>query len=73
MTEFGACRLFPCVRREMQVDEETVLRIADELDRLADDPTHGVDTFETVTNKLRKLGMFTGFGTLLGCGAEFSA
>jgi hypothetical protein len=58
MTEFGACRLFPCVRREMQVDEETVLRIADELDRLADDPTHGVDTFETVTNKLRKLGMF---------------
>ena len=43
---------------EMQADEETVLRIADELDALADDPTADVDTFETVTNKLRKMGVF---------------
>jgi hypothetical protein len=43
---------------EMQADEETVLRIADELDALADDPTADVNTFETVTNKLRKMGVF---------------
>jgi hypothetical protein len=43
---------------EMQADGETVLRIADELDALADDPTADVDTFETVTNKLRKMGVF---------------
>ena len=43
---------------EMQADEEIVLRIADELDALADDPTASVDTVETVTNKLRKMGAF---------------
>jgi hypothetical protein len=43
---------------EMQADEETVLRISDELDALADDPTADADTFETVTNKLRKMGAF---------------
>jgi L-rhamnose isomerase len=39
---------------EMRTDVEAVLRIADELDALADDPTAGVRTFEKVTNKLRK-------------------
>jgi hypothetical protein len=34
------------------------LRIADELDALADDPTPDVGTFETITNKLRRLGAF---------------
>jgi len=43
---------------EMQAHEEAVLRIADELDALADDPTAAADTFETVTNKLRKMGAF---------------
>jgi hypothetical protein len=43
---------------EMQADEEAVLTIADELDALADNPTADVDTFETVTNKLRKTGAF---------------
>jgi hypothetical protein len=43
---------------EMQADEETVSKIADELDALADDPTANVDTVETVTNKLRKMGAF---------------
>ena len=43
---------------EMQAHEEAVLRIADELDALADDPTADVDAFETVTNKLRKKGTF---------------
>jgi hypothetical protein len=44
--------------KEMQEDEEIVLRIADELDALADDPTTDIDTFETVANKLRKMGVF---------------
>ena len=43
---------------EAQADEETVLRIADELDALADDSAADADTFEKVTNKLRKLGAF---------------
>jgi hypothetical protein len=43
---------------EMQADEETVLRIADELDALADDPTADVNTIEAVANKLRKVGAF---------------
>ena len=37
---------------------EAILRIADELDALADDPTADVGTFEKVTNTLRKMGAF---------------
>jgi hypothetical protein len=44
--------------QEMQADEEAVLRIADELDALADDPAAHGDTFEKITNKLRKTGAF---------------
>lgn len=43
---------------EMQADEEFVLRIADELDALADIPTADFDIFEKMTNKLRKTGAF---------------
>jgi len=43
---------------ETEADEETVSKIADELDALADDPTANVDTVERVTNKLRKMGAF---------------
>jgi hypothetical protein len=43
---------------EMQAHEEAVLRIVDELDTLADNPAADFDTFETVTNKLRKMGAF---------------
>jgi hypothetical protein len=43
---------------EMLAEEETVLKIADELDALADDPTANVDTVEMVANKLRKMGAF---------------
>jgi hypothetical protein len=47
---------------EMRADEVTVSGIADELDALADDPTADLDTFETVTNKLRKMGAFPDLG-----------
>jgi hypothetical protein len=43
---------------EIQADEQAVLRISDELDALADNPTADADTFETVANKLRKTGAF---------------
>jgi hypothetical protein len=43
---------------EMQADEAAVLQIADELDGLADEPTADAGTFETATNKLRKMGAF---------------
>jgi hypothetical protein len=43
---------------EMKADMEAVLRIADELDALADDPTADVGTVEKVANKLRKMGRF---------------
>lgn len=43
---------------EMQADEESVLRIVDELDVLADVPTAEFDTFETVANKFRRMGTF---------------
>jgi len=43
---------------EVRADEEAVLKIAHELDTLADNPTADFDTFETVTNKLRKMGAF---------------
>ncbi|WP_316976526.1 hypothetical protein [Shumkonia mesophila] len=42
----------------MQAHEEAVLRIADELDALAENPNAGVNDFEKVTNKLRKMGAF---------------
>jgi hypothetical protein len=43
---------------EAQVGEEAVLKIADELDALADDPSADADAFEKVANKLRKMGAF---------------
>jgi hypothetical protein len=43
---------------EMHADEEAVLAVADELDMLTDDPSADVGTFETCTNKLRKVGAF---------------
>jgi len=43
---------------EMQAHEEAVLRIADELDALADNSNADGGAFETVINKLRKIGAF---------------
>jgi hypothetical protein len=43
---------------EMQKGEEAVLRIADELDALADDPAADISTFEMAANKLRQMGAF---------------
>lgn len=44
--------------KEMQSDEEAVLKIADELDALATASVGDIDTFEKITNKLRRLGVF---------------
>jgi hypothetical protein len=43
---------------EMQADTGAVLRIADELNALADDPAANADTVEIITNKLRQMGAF---------------
>jgi len=43
---------------ERQAGEEAVLRIADEIEALADDPSAEVVAFETAANKLRKWGAF---------------
>jgi len=43
---------------EMQADTEAVLRVANELDALANDPTATADTVELITNKLRQMGAF---------------
>jgi hypothetical protein len=43
---------------EMQEHEAEVLKIADELDELADDPTATAHAVETIANKLRQRGAF---------------
>lgn len=44
--------------QEMQTGEDAVLKIADELDTLANDPAGDADAFQRATNKLRQLGAF---------------
>jgi hypothetical protein len=44
--------------QELKDDEETIFKIANELDALADDPSAALDEFQTITNKLRKMGAF---------------
>ena len=43
---------------EIQSHAESVLKIADELDMLADDPATDIGTFERAANRLRMMGAF---------------